>query len=251
MSESEVDSPSVILNFSKCFFINFSLKRVHDFIFDYTLNDNFIVRVYKVKDLGIYFSSNMSFSLHINTVVNKALRMLGFVRRTMKPFRDVKALKILYNSYVRSSLDYCSSVWCPSVNYLIDKIENVQKRFVKHLCLMSSMTYNNDNYVTLCNHFQLTTLLKRRKVADMVMFHKILHSRVNCFPLVSGILLNVPTRRTRHTNVFTTGKKCRLLLRKNVFFPRCVSLANTLDDIDFFDSHLHHLHIKRIICDIL
>ena len=235
------------LNFTKCFFINFSLKRVHDFIFDYTFDNNPISRVPHIKDLGIYFSSNMSFSLHINTVVNRALRMLGFVRRTMKPFNDVKLLKVLYNSYVRSSLDYCSSVWCPSSKLMIDKIERVQKRFVKHLCFHSNINYSSDDYVSLCNHFQLTTLNNRRKVADMVLFYKILHSRINCFSLVSKVLLNVPTRRTRHTNVFATAKKCRLLLRKNDFVPRCVSLANSLKTFDFFNSYLCHLHMKRMI----
>ena len=229
------------------FFINFSLKRLHDFIFDYTVNNNLILCVSEIKDLGIYFTSNMSFSLHINTVVNRALRMLGFVRRIMKPFNDVKVLKVLYNSYVRSSLDYCSSVWCPSARYLIDKIENVQKRFVKHLCFHSNIKYTSEDYVALCNHFQLTTLINRRKVADMVLFYKILHSRVNCFSLVSNVYLNVPTRRTRHTNVFATAKKCRLILRRNDFIPRCVSLANLLKAIDFFNSHLCYLHMKRMI----
>ena len=193
----------------------------------------------------------MSFTLHINVVVNRALRMLGFVRRTMKPFSDVKVLKVLYNSYVRSSLDYCSSVWSPSAKYLIDKLENVQKRFVKHLCFHDKVKYDSQNYAALCNHYQLTTLKNRRKVADMVLFYKILHSRVNCFPLVSSVHFNLPTRRTRHTNVFTTAKKCRPLLRKNDFLPRCVSLANSLEPIDFFNSLLCLQHIKRVISDFI
>ena len=85
----------------------------------------------------------------------------------------------------------------------------------------------------------------------MVLFFKILHSRVNCFRLVSSVFLNVPTRRTRHTKTFATAKKCRLLLRRNDFAPRCVSQANSLEALDFFNSHLCHNHIKRITSDLL
>ena len=103
-------------------------------MFDYWINNNFIHTVSEIKDLGAYFTSNMSFSLHINKVVNRALRMLGFVRRTMLPSNDVKVQNVLYNSYVRStymvrsSLDHCSPVWCPNAKCLIEKIERVQKR---------------------------------------------------------------------------------------------------------------------------
>ena len=170
-------------------------------MFDYYINNNFIHTVSKIKDLGVYFTSNMSFSLHINKVVNRALRMLGFVPRTMSPFNDVKVLKVLYNSYVRSSLDYCSSVWRPNAKCLIEKIERVQKRFVKCLCFQSKIKYD---YLKLCSHFQLTSLELRRKVADMVFFHKILPSNVNCFSLVPSVFLHLPARRTRHTKVFGT-----------------------------------------------
>ena len=54
------------LNLTKCFYINFSLKRVIDFSFDYSLNDHMLERVFNVKDLdGVYFSHNLCFTLHI------------------------------------------------------------------------------------------------------------------------------------------------------------------------------------------
>ena len=98
------------LNFTKCFFMNFSLKRDLNILFDYSLSNNILQCVSEIKDLGVTFTSNMSFSVHIINIVNKALRMLGFVRRTMKHVNDIGVLKVLYNSYVRSSLDFCSSV---------------------------------------------------------------------------------------------------------------------------------------------
>ena len=119
------------LNVEKCVHMNFSLKRLRNITYDYSLNSTFLKRLQNVKDLGVYYSSNMSFSLHVSSIVNKAFRMLGFLRRNMKSFQDVQVLKVLYNAYVRSHLDYCSPVWSPSSKILIDKIERVQKKFVK------------------------------------------------------------------------------------------------------------------------
>ena len=231
------------LNISKCFCMNFSLKRSLNIVFNYSLDDHVLLCLSETKDLGVIFSSNMSFSAHITNIVNKALRMLGFVRRTMRHVNDIGVLKVLYNSYVRSGLDYCSPVWSPSAKVWVQKLERVQKRFIKVLCAKKRINYDSDNYVDLCNLFSLTTLERRRKICDLILFHKILHSKVNSFYLVSSISLNVPSRRSRHTNVFASRKR-RLLLTKNSYIPRCVSHANSMTSVDFFNDDF--LLFKRL-----
>ena len=116
----------------------------------------------------------------------------------------VHFVKVLYNSYIRSKLEYCSSVWYPSTQQSINKIERVQKRFVKFLCYRSNVPYHNHNYKDLCNLFRLAPLQRRREVADHLLFYKFLHNRVQASDLLSNLCLNAPVRRTRHTNVFAT-----------------------------------------------
>ena len=113
------------LNLDKCFFMNFSLKRSSNITFDYSLNDATIANVKQIKDLGVYYTSTMNFDLHITKIVKKSFRMLGFVKRIMKPFSDTKVLLTLYNSYIHSGLDYCSPVWSPSAQFSIDKLKRV------------------------------------------------------------------------------------------------------------------------------
>ncbi len=226
------------LNLVKCCVVNFSLKRKLNISFDYVLNGSTLKSVSDVKDLGVYFSSNLCFSLHITTVVNKAFRMLGFLKRTMKPFKNVNVMKILFNAYVRSCLDYCSPVWSPHAKYLIDKVERVQQRFVKHLCFVSQTPFSSQEYPSLCKHFKLTTLVHRRRVTDLFLFHKIIHAKVNCPYLLSSIYFNLPIRRTRHSGVLSILKKCRLQIRKFDFFPRTVELVNSCPQLDFFDRSL-------------
>ena len=155
------------LNFDKCFFMNFSLKRSKNIVHDYFFGTNAINCVQQFKDLGVYYTYNMNFNLHITEIVKKSFRMLGFTKRIMKPFSDTKVLLTLYNSYIRSRLDYCSPVWSPKSQHLIDKIERVQKKFVKHLAFQSGVRYDDFTYLELCKKFNLSTFQARRDKTDV------------------------------------------------------------------------------------
>ena len=72
------------------------------------------------KDLGINISSNLTFSLHYETISAKAYKMLGLLRRAFET-RSTIAKKKLYLSLVRSQLTYCSQIWrpfCVKISYL-------------------------------------------------------------------------------------------------------------------------------------
>ena len=111
----------------KCFYMNFSLKRTHDVTNTYIIGANTLQRIFEMKDLGIYFTPNLNFNLHISKITSKSLQMLGFMKRVSHDFTDVKTLHILYNSLVRSRLEYCSQIWNPSAAASITKLERVQK----------------------------------------------------------------------------------------------------------------------------
>ena len=164
----------------------------------------------------------------------------------MKSFRDVQVLKVVYNAYIRSHLDYCSSICSPSSKYLIQKVERVQRKFIKFMCFQTKQLYDSNDYIILCDQFHLTTLEHRRTVRDLTVFYKILHSKLDCPQLVSALHLNIPARRTRHTKTFTTVRKSRLVIRKNDFMPRTISVANSVEKLDFFDRRLSKSCISHL-----
>ena len=226
------------LNLNKCFHMNFSLKRSRNITFNYFINDVIIETVKDIKDLGVFYTYNMNFNLHITEIVKKSFCMLGFVRRVMKPFSDPKVLLTLYNSYIRSRLDYCSPVWSPSAQNLIDKIERVQKRFVKFVSFQSGVRYDNFSYMDLCNRFKLTSLEARRNVSDLTFFNKLLTNKVNCPFLLSNVYFSVPVCNTRNLSLFHTIKKGRIKVRKTSYLPRTTILASSIPiDTDFFDAN--------------
>ena len=46
-----------------------------------------------------------------------------------------------FNTYVRPLLEYASPVWSPQYNYMLDKTESVQRRFIKRLPGYSALDY--------------------------------------------------------------------------------------------------------------
>ena len=73
--------------------------------------------VSEVKDLGIYITSNLSWSMQAHICANKANSVLGFIKRTVGP-KNPQLFSKLYKSLVRLILEYCSPVWCPHLKRL-------------------------------------------------------------------------------------------------------------------------------------
>lgn len=76
------------LNISKCSVITFS--RLDNAIsYNYKIDNCVLTRVNSVRDLGIVIESNMFFSIHINTIIKKAFKMLGFINRSTNNFKNL------------------------------------------------------------------------------------------------------------------------------------------------------------------
>lgn len=110
---------NLFLNPEKCFMISFS--RNHNKIV-YNLGDIDLLRKQGARDLGVFFDEKMIFSEHIEAIVSKAFRMLGFIHRQARQFTSNKALLSLYYAYVYSQLNFASSVWNPMYHIYINRL---------------------------------------------------------------------------------------------------------------------------------
>merc|ERR1711962_1703756 len=81
-----------------------------------------------VKDLGVITSRDVSFSEHIDDLVLSSKIKVGLLLRTFKT-REVEPMLKMFNSFIRSKLDYCSIIWTPDKKEEIDKIERIQRNF--------------------------------------------------------------------------------------------------------------------------
>ena len=80
-----------------------------------------------MSDLGVVFQSDLRFYLHINNINTKSLRLL--IKRNSKYITDTKTIACLYNSLVRSVLEYCSIIWAHIMHTTIAALREYKTNF--------------------------------------------------------------------------------------------------------------------------
>ena len=96
-------------------------------------------------------------------------------------------------------MEYCSVVWSPS--YLIHKnrIEKIQRKYIRLLCFKFGIHYDSDNYHLLLSYFSLQSLLNRRKFADIMFVFKVFNRLIDCQQMHELFSVHMPSRILRTT----------------------------------------------------
>jgi hypothetical protein len=190
----------MILNVNKCYQISFSRSN-SPLRSQYFIGGFPIASVSEIRDLGVVFDPKLTFYSHIDQVVSRGFRMLGFVMRAASDL-SVEATKILYCALVRSILEFASTVWSPHYSYQIDNLEKVQRKFLRMAAFKLGWSLGEYDYDRVLQHLNLHSLECRRVALDMCFLHKLLSGSINCHDLLSSLPFNVPARLTRHPQLF-------------------------------------------------
>jgi len=96
--------------------------------FIYIINSVILFRSMEpIKDLGILFDSKLKFDCHINYILNRSHKILGFINRNCFDFTDKFALKSLVCSIC---CEYSSVIWSSYQSSHKSKLKKVlEKRF--------------------------------------------------------------------------------------------------------------------------
>ena len=97
----------------------------------YYINGKIISSVNKTKDFGILLSSSLNWDDHSNSILSKAYKILGLIRRTFST--NLILVKKLYISLVQAQLLYCSQVWRPYKMKDILLLERAERRATKYI----------------------------------------------------------------------------------------------------------------------
>ena len=125
----------------------------------YSINNTLLQSVEQHKYLGVLLHNSMSWSKHIQEIINKASKTLNFVKRTLyqcKPSVKVTAYTIL----MQPILEYANVVWDPHQQYLINNIEMVQRRAARWVKQDYRFTSSMSD---MMNDLQWSTLYECRK----------------------------------------------------------------------------------------
>ncbi|XP_065658632.1 uncharacterized protein LOC136083154 [Hydra vulgaris] len=90
------------------------------------MNNSVIKRESNVNFLGIILDENISWKSHIKSIENKISKNISVLYR-VKPFLNIKSLKIIYFSFIHSYLSYCNIAWGSSNYGKLKKIYSKQK----------------------------------------------------------------------------------------------------------------------------
>ena len=101
-------------------------------------------------------------------VVKKAFSVLGFIGQNIE-CRNWDILLKLYKTLVRPHLEYCVQFWSPYYRKGIIKLERVQKRFIRMLPGLESLSYKER-----LNRLGLFSLERRRLRGDLIEVFKIM-----------------------------------------------------------------------------
>ena len=106
----------------------------------YFINDIALSCSDSVSDLGILVTSDLNFKTHICSIVTKALYRSSVIFRAFTS-RDSNLLRKAFITYVRPLVENNSILWNPTVVYLIDLLESVQRKYTKRIPSLSELSY--------------------------------------------------------------------------------------------------------------
>ena len=168
------------------------------------------------KDLGIIVDNNLKFSHHIDSVVNKANKIMGLIRRTFDHL-DISTFRALFTAIVRPIIEYGQAVWSPYQVGTVRKVESVQRNATKWVNGLKEMSYSDR--LRLIN---LPTLRFRRLRGDMIETYKIMHELYD--PNAAPTLQRATRTSRGHQYKLFQERTHRLELRRHYFTNRIVKV---------------------------
>ena len=194
------------------------------------------------KHLGVTLSNDLSWRLHIDNIVSNAGKCLD-VLNALKHILDRSTLERVYQSFVRSKLEYASIVWDNCTNEQRNQLEQVQYRAGKIVSGAINRTSKDLVYQELGWH----SLDERRQVQRLKVFHKMFYGKAPLY-LQNEIPIPNPSRDNLRNND-DIPKIRGLVIYQNTFIPKTICDWNDLED-EVKSTESNESFAKRITRDI-
>ena len=210
--------------------------------------DSTIVQIKSTpRDLGVVMSENLQWSEHYQSMLAKAYKLLGLIRRVFASTYCPLAKKVLYISLIRSKITYCSPVWHPYLLVDIRTLESIQRRATKFV-----LNDFHSSYRHRLTELHLLPLMLIFEINDILFFLKQLKSPSEHFNI--STLVSFCSGQTRSATHFkmkipsTTTNSSR-----NMYFnclPRlwnALPLINTNKSMITIKKDLYQLFRKHFL----
>ena len=176
------------------------------------------------KHLGLELNSKLTWKNHIDAITAIADKKLNLLTH-LKYLLDRKTLLVMYQSFIRPSLEYGNVIWCntsEAENEILDKVQRRAARIITGGTISASVR-------CLYEELSLETLKSRRDRQILLMFHKIIHYKTPLYltQLRPEAVNQQQNYNLRRENIFTMPK-CRITKYQKSFIPFATTLWNQL-----------------------
>ena len=120
-----------------------------------------------VRDLGVLVDTQLSWDSHISHIVNQGRKMSFWILNAFKT-RNKETMLLLFNSLIRSRLEYCCELWDRYNIKTISQIEQIQKKFTSKIDGAKDI-----NYWDRLKVFNIFSLQRRRERQRIILIWKI------------------------------------------------------------------------------
>ena len=207
------------MSVNKCGWMLIS-NRIYSRELNFNLAGHSLTKLSEVKDLGVLYTSELSFAPHISSIISKAKQRSFLIRKSFTS-SSIDALVLAFKTYVLPILDYCSPVWSPYQVSDILRIESVQRTFTRSMPCCKDLSYRDR--LKICG---LVTLERRRLIADLILFYKIIHRLIET-DLTDSLTLST-SAITRGHPFKLAYNGARINSRLHFFSLRTTKVWNTL-----------------------
>ena len=220
----------------------------------YTLNDNILDYETSEKDLGVVINSKLLWNTQCESLVQKANKQLGLVRRTCHFVNNSKQRRALYLSLVRSMFEHCCQVWAPQNLKSLYKFDQLQKRAVKWILKESYVRYSDDEFLQKQKDLDLLPMKSKFLLSDLILFYKIVYNNIKIdLPNYISRIEPQDVKRATRSNISVaegTDKlkyKCEITPKINAFSNSF--FVRTMEQWNQLPLHLRQIeNVKNFSC---
>ena len=173
--------------------------------------------------MGVIISSDLSWSKHVEEIVNKVNKVLGLITRIVGN-RNKDVFSLLYKSLVRPILEYACPLWDPHLVKNIKAVEAVQRRASR---IALGQKRQEMPYEERCKILNWSSLERRREFLSLIECYKTVFD-------MNGINFTdhfefCKSKKTRANHPYKLQtKSTRIDCHKYSFFVRIIKLWNNL-----------------------
>ena len=195
----------------------------------YLMNGSVLDVTTAEKDLGVWMSSDLTWTNQVYHQSNKANKLLGFIRRSSRYIRKSSTRRTMYLALVRPHLGYPTQVWSPQSIELMKSIERVQRRGTNYILMLPFQTeWSYQDRLIQCN---LLPISYWHEMMDLAFLYKATNGLIDIDrSILPTIRRSARVTRSCHASNATiyTTKRCRTLTYQRSFFIRTSRIWNSL-----------------------